>query len=75
MPYIKYTQRLPIVQEFTPEESEDRLYNLVSEYLQRDNLEALPPSQRSLMTLGPTQASGILHLRHCGRFSFNVQQT
>ncbi|OPY81492.1 MAG: RNA polymerase-associated protein RapA [Syntrophus sp. PtaU1.Bin005] len=51
LPYIKYTQRLPIVQEFTPEESEDRLYNLVSEYLQRDNLQALPPSQRSLMTL------------------------
>jgi len=51
LPYIKYTQRLPIVQEFTPEESEDKLYNLVSEYLQRDNLQALPPSQRSLMTL------------------------
>ena len=51
MPYIKYTQRLPIVEEFTPAESEDRLYNLVSEYLQRDNLQALPASQRSLMTL------------------------
>jgi ERCC4-related helicase len=51
LPYIKYTKRLPIVQEFTPEESEDRLYHLVSEYLQRDNLQALPASQRSLMTL------------------------
>ena len=51
MPYIKYTQRLPIVEEFTPAESEDRLYHLVSEYLQRDNLQALPASQRSLMTL------------------------
>jgi adenine-specific DNA-methyltransferase len=49
--YIPYTRRLPIVQEFTPEEGEDRLYNLVSEYLQRDNLLALPSSQRSLMTL------------------------
>jgi superfamily II DNA or RNA helicase len=49
--YIPYTKRLPIVQEFTPEESEDRLYNLVSEYLRRDNLQALPASQRSLMTL------------------------
>jgi len=39
------------VQEFTPEDSEDRLYRLVSEYLQRDNLQALPTSQRSLMTL------------------------
>ena len=39
------------MEEFTPEESEDRLYHLVSEYLQRDNLQALPASQRSLMTL------------------------
>ncbi|MFH0785908.1 MAG: SNF2-related protein [Pseudomonadota bacterium] len=51
LPYIKYTQRLPLVQEFTPEESEDQLYNLVSNYLQRDNLQALPASQRALMTL------------------------
>jgi SNF2-related domain len=51
LPYIKYTQRLPIVQPFTPEESEDRLYHLVSDYLRRDNLQALPASQRSLMTL------------------------
>ena len=49
--YIPYTKRHPMVQEFTPEESEDRLYNLVSQYLQRDNLQALPSSQRSLMTL------------------------
>ncbi len=49
--YIPYTKRLPLVEEFTPEESEDRLYNLVSAYLQRDNLQALPASQRSLMTL------------------------
>ena len=51
LPYIKYTQRLPLVQEFTPEESEDRLYHLISDYLQRDNLHALPASQRTLMTL------------------------
>jgi adenine-specific DNA-methyltransferase len=51
LPYIKYTKRLPLVQEFTPEESEDRLYHLVSDYLQRDNLQALPASQRTLMTL------------------------
>lgn len=49
--YIPYTRRLPIVEEFTPEESEDRLYNLVSDYLRRPNLKALPASQRSLMTL------------------------
>ncbi len=49
--YIPFTKRHPLVEEFTPEESEDRLYHLVSEYLQRENLQALPASQRSLMTL------------------------
>jgi adenine-specific DNA-methyltransferase len=46
--YVPYTRRHPLVQPFTPEESEDRLYHLVSDYLQRDNLQALPASQRSL---------------------------
>jgi len=49
--YIPYTKRLPLVEEFTPSESEDRLYHLVSEYLQRENLHALPAGQRALMTL------------------------
>jgi ERCC4-related helicase len=49
--YVSYTRRLPLVEEFTPEEGEDRLYHLVSEYLQRENLQGLPASQRSLMTL------------------------
>ncbi|MGH9429711.1 MAG: DEAD/DEAH box helicase, partial [Terriglobia bacterium] len=51
MAYVPYTRRHPLVQPFTPEEGEDRLYHLVSDYLQRDNLQALPASQRSLMTL------------------------
>jgi ERCC4-related helicase len=49
--YVPFTQRFPLVEEFTPEESEDKLYNLVSEYLQRPNLQALPSGQRTLMTL------------------------
>lgn len=49
--YIPFTRRLPLVEEFIPHESEDRLYELVSEYLQRDNLQALPAGQRTLMTL------------------------
>jgi adenine-specific DNA-methyltransferase len=49
--YVPYTRRLPLVEEFTPGESEDLLYERVSDYLQRDNLQALPASQRSLMTL------------------------
>lgn len=50
-PYVKYTKRFPILQEFTPEDNEDKLYHLVSEYLRRENLQALPASQRTLMTL------------------------
>ncbi len=49
--YVPFTKRHPVLEEFTPEESEDRLYELVSEYLRRENLQALPASQRSLMTL------------------------
>lgn len=49
--YIPYTARHALVEEFTPGESEDQLYDLVSEYLRRDNLFALPAAQRSLMTL------------------------
>jgi adenine-specific DNA-methyltransferase len=49
--YISYTRRLPMVEHFTPEESEDRLYEAVSSYLHHPNLIALPPSQRTLMTL------------------------
>ena len=36
---------------FAPGDDETRLYNLVSEYLQRDSLFALPNSQRQLITL------------------------
>jgi SNF2 family DNA or RNA helicase len=49
--YVPFTRRHPIVEEFTPEDGEDKLYELVSEYLRRDNLQALPAGQRSLMTL------------------------
>ncbi len=49
--YIPYTNRFPLLEEFAPEESEDRLYALVSDYLQRPNLQALPSGQRTLMTL------------------------
>ena len=49
--YIPYTNRKAIVQEFFPTADEQRLYDLVSDYLQRDRLFALPSSQRQLMTL------------------------
>lgn len=49
--YVPYTRRYAILEEFSPDEAEDKLYNLVTDYLQRENLQALPASQRSLMTL------------------------
>ncbi|MFH1976910.1 MAG: DEAD/DEAH box helicase, partial [Pseudomonadota bacterium] len=49
--YIKYTNRIPITQEFIPTPEEVSLYNLVSDYLRRENLQALPASQRTLMIL------------------------
>ena len=49
--YVNYTDRHALVQEFAPSEEEQRLYDLVSEYLQQPTLYALPASQRSLMTL------------------------
>lgn len=49
--YIRYTNRIALVEEFFPTEEEQRLYDMVSDYLQADNLYALPASQRKLMTL------------------------
>lgn len=49
--YISYTNRISITQDFIPTDEEHRLYNLVSDYLQKPNLYALPASQRQLMTL------------------------
>lgn len=49
--YIRYTNRIPITQEFVPSEREQALYDMVSDYLRRPALQALPSSQRTLMTL------------------------
>ena len=49
--YIKFTQRIPLTWEFYPRADEQSLYEEVSEYLQRDELFALPSGQRALMTM------------------------
>ena len=49
--YIKYTKRIAICEEYYPTDNEQRLYELVSAYLQRPLLYALPNSQRQLMTM------------------------
>lgn len=49
--YVSYTNRVPITQEFWPSEKEQALYDMVSDYLRRPQLQALPPGQRTLMVL------------------------
>ncbi len=49
--YVKYTNRVPITQEFKPTPDELQLYDMVSDYLRRPELQALPASQRTLMVL------------------------
>ena len=50
-PYVAYTARRAIVQEFTPSDEEKELSSLVAEYLRRPNLKALPEGQRQLISL------------------------
>lgn len=49
--YIPFTRRVPITQDFLPSDAEQELYEAISEYLQREQLFALPASQRTLITL------------------------
>src|SRR5579885_3089641 len=47
-PYVSYTARKAIVEEFTPSNEERELSTLVADYLRRPNLKALPEGQRQL---------------------------
>ncbi len=49
--YIPYTNRISMVEDFTPTDEELQLYDLVSEYLQRPEVAAIPHRQRHLMIL------------------------
>ncbi len=49
--YIRFTKRSPLTVEFTPSPDEARLYDLVNDYLQRDELFAFADSQRHLSAL------------------------
>jgi superfamily II DNA or RNA helicase len=49
--YVPFTNRISITQDFTPTDGEVRLYNMVSGYLQKPELFALPSGQRKLITL------------------------
>ena len=49
--YIRYTERRPITQPFTPSDDEHALYEAVSGFLQREDSYALPQRQRHLTAL------------------------
>lgn len=49
--YIRYTNRISLTEDFFPTDDEMVLYDMVTEYLQRKTLYALPNSQRQLITL------------------------
>lgn len=49
--YVRYTQRKALTVPFTPADREQRLYDLVSAYLQRDMSYGVPHRQRHLVAL------------------------
>ena len=49
--YIQYTMRIPLTVVFTSSPEEQRLYNLVNAYLQRDDIFAFAKSQKHLSAL------------------------
>lgn len=49
--YVKYTNRRSIVEDFQPSLEEQELYDRVSEYLCREEVAAIPPERRTLLTL------------------------
>ncbi|MCW9710309.1 SNF2-related protein [Avibacterium sp. 21-586] len=51
MPYINYTARHAMVQEFTPSDQEKTFSDLVADYLRRPQLHGLPNNQRHLISL------------------------
>ena len=50
-PYISYTKRIPMVEQFTPSQDEQALREMVADYLRRPSLNALPAGQRQLISL------------------------
>lgn len=49
--YVKYTNRIPLVQEYYPTAEEIELSRLINKYLEKEDCYGLPNSQRNLITL------------------------
>lgn len=51
MEYINYTKRLSLTQEFMATDTEQQLYDEVSEFLRSDNIYSIPVNQKMLTTM------------------------
>jgi len=49
--YVKYTQRRAITRPFAPADSEQKLYDAISDFLRRDDTYSIPHRQRELTTM------------------------
>jgi hypothetical protein len=49
--YVKFTARRSLVEDFAPTEEEQALYDRVSEYLRREDAQAIPAARRALLVL------------------------
>ncbi|MCP3776501.1 SNF2-related protein [Paenibacillus sp. MZ04-78.2] len=49
--YINYTKRLPLTQQFEATDSEQQLYEDISEFLRSDNIYSVPTRQKMLTTM------------------------
>ena len=49
--YVKFTARRSIVEDFAPTAEEQELYDRVSEYLRREDAQAIPQARRALFVL------------------------
>ena len=49
--YVRYTNRISMVEKFTASDAEKELNQLVGEYLSRSHLQALPSGQRQLISI------------------------
>lgn len=49
--YVRYTERRALTQPFRPTDAEQKLYDRISAFLQRDNTYAIPDRQRHLIVL------------------------
>lgn len=49
--YVRYTKRIPFVQEYNPSDTELKLYNTVTQYLQRPNTIGINEDVRPLLSM------------------------